>query len=52
MVGKTRLYQHAGSPLIRGASKRRPLLGRVILWVIAVAAVAVAAAYVYLSFLR
>ncbi|HEY5517255.1 MAG TPA: hypothetical protein VIL15_03195 [Coriobacteriia bacterium] len=50
MVGRTRLYQKTGSPLISGSSRRRstpPWLG------IALAVVAVAAAVaVYLTFLR
>jgi len=52
MVGKTRLYQHTGSPLIRGMSKRRSPVGRVVLVVMVVAIIAAAAAYVYLTYLR
>lgn len=52
MVGKTRLYQRTGSPLIRGMSKRRSPVGRVVLVLAIVAIVVGAAVYVYLTYLR
>jgi hypothetical protein len=51
MLGRTRLYQETGSPLIRGTSGARGR--RMWPWaVLAVAVVVVAAALVYLAFLR
>jgi hypothetical protein len=50
MVGKTRLYQHIRSPLIRGATKKRR---HVAAWTVAVVLVVVAGAvWVYLAYLR
>jgi hypothetical protein len=50
MVGRTRLYQKTGSPLIQGSSRRRampPWLGFVLL-----AVVAAAGLWFYLNFVR
>lgn len=52
MVGKTRLYQHTGSPLIRGMSRRRSLRSRLLPWLIVVAVVGGVGAYLYLAYLR
>ena len=52
MVGKTRLYQHTGSPLIRGMSKRRSNSARMLVALAIVAIVAGVSAYVYLTYLR
>jgi hypothetical protein len=49
MLGRTRLYQRTGSPLIQGStgSRRRNLLP----WLVAIALV-VAAVWWYLTFMR
>ena len=48
MVGRTRLYQHTGSPLIRGRSNRPPTRrGLVVLLVLVAIAAAV---WVYLNY--
>lgn len=52
MVGKTRLYQHTGSPLIRGMSRRRSLRSRLLQWLIAVAVVVGVGAYLYMTYVR
>jgi hypothetical protein len=49
MLGRTRLYQNTGSPLIRGARGRRR--SRWWAWVL-LAAVVVAAVLVYVMYLR
>jgi len=52
MVGKTRLYQHTGSPLIRGMSRRRTGRGRWLWVLLVVAIVAGAGTYLYLTYVR
>lgn len=52
MVGKTRLYQHTGSPLIRGRSRGRSPLRRLLIVLAVVALVAGVAAFVYLTYLQ
>jgi len=50
MLGRTRLFQRTGSPLIQGATRGRHPMGP---WIVAVAVAAVAmAVWVYLAYLR